>query len=155
MNNDERVNNLIGKAMSTSSEEEAINAIRMARKKNGGKTWTPGSGGKEIVYKEKVVYRDRPQSKFNETLKETERMAEQLLLKKLQRAYNELNDDYRKLSNEYGKLQGRFNYNMLHTPSRDDLHNLRVSRRKWILWGWFNILMYCYGFGLTFGIIPS
>lgn len=152
MNNDERVNNLIGKAMSTSSEEEAINAIRMARKKNGGKTWTPGSGGKEIVYKEKVVYKDRPQSKFNETLKETESMARELLLKKLQRAYDELNEDYRKLSNEYGKLQGRFNYQMLHSPKINDILS---SRRKWILWGWFNILMYCLGFGLSFGIIPS
>ena len=153
MNNDERVNNLIGKAMSTSSEEEAINAIRMARKKNGGKTWTPGSGGKEIVYKEKVVYRDRPQSKFNDTLKETERMSEQLLLKKLQRAYNELNDDYRKLSNEYGKLQGRFNYNMMNTPNKEELQRLKISLRKWKLFGWMWILLLIVGFMSSNGII--
>ena len=87
------VDNLLAKAMSTSSDEEAIAAFKMARKKNGGASLKTNS--------------QKPTQRYTDFYKvKSERDYYYQSAKKAYDAYNKLSEDYTSIHRVYSdKLQ--------------------------------------------------
>lgn len=102
------VNQLLAKALSTTSEEEAIACLRMARKKNGGAT-VQADNRDDAYWKNKAEY-------YYNLAIDWQRLARRACeeIESSQRNYQEMVKQKRKYKNERDQLEtSLFNYKLL------------------------------------------